>query len=275
MDVFFGVLSNIRILDVLDITIVAVVFYQLYMLIKGTRAEQLIKGLVILLVVTKLSEFAKLYVINFILDNTMRLGFIALLIVFQPELRRALEFIGRNKFSLRSYRDLNETEIKEVFDEVVSSVSYMSKRKIGALIAVERNTGLGEIADSGVKLDADISSELLTNIFMANTPLHDGAILVRGNKVVAANCYLPLSDAHDISQELGTRHRAALGLSEVSDALIIIVSEETGAISVTLDGEIKRFLSGQTLKDILIREFKIEEEKKKFLDKFWEKIKNE
>jgi diadenylate cyclase len=245
------------------------------MLIKGTRAEQLIKGLVILLVVTKLSEFAKLYVINFILDNAMRLGFIALLIVFQPELRRALEFIGRNKFSLRSYRDLNETEIKEVFDEVVSSVSYMSKRKIGALIAIERNTGLGDIADSGVMLDADISSELLTNIFMANTPLHDGAVLLRGNKIVSANCYLPLSDAHDISQELGTRHRAALGLSEVSDALIIIVSEETGAISVTLDGEIKRFLSGQTLKDILVREFKIEEEKKKFLNRFWEKIKNE
>ena len=267
METILEIFSSIRILDLLDIIIVSFAFYKLFILIKGTRAEQLIKGLLIITVISKLSDIAKLYTVYYILDNTMKLGFIALLIVFQPELRKTLEYIGRNKFIQKDYIDNERIERKKSFVEIVETVKFLSERKIGALIVMERNIGLGEYIETGIELDARISSELLIGIFYDKTPLHDGATIIYNDRIVAANTYLPLSTNTNVSQELGTRHRAGIGLSEVSDAFIIIVSEETGDISVVIERELYRRLNGKKLMDMLIEEFKVDAKaKKKF---FW------
>jgi len=266
MQTVLDLFSSVRILDIVDIMIVSFVFYKLLLLIKGTRAEQLIKGLLIILVVSKLSDIAKLYAVYFILDNTMKLGFIALLIVFQPELRRALEYIGRNKFLQKDYIANERREMQNVFHEIVETVTFLSKRSIGALIVLERDTGLGDYIETGIKLDAEISSELLISIFYDKTPLHDGATIISNNRIVAANTYLPLSTNNSVSQELGTRHRAGIGLSEVSDALVIIVSEETGSISVVDESELTRYIDDKKLMNILFNAFKVNEKKK---SSFW------
>lgn len=266
MQTVLDLFSSVRILDIVDIMIVSFVFYKLLLLIKGTRAEQLIKGLLIILVVSKLSDIAKLYAVYFILDNTMKLGFIALLIVFQPELRRALEYIGRNKFLQKDYIANEKREMQNVFHEIVETVSFLSKKSIGALIVLEKKTGLGDYIETGIKLDAEISSELLISIFYDKTPLHDGATIISNNRIVAANTYLPLSTNNEVSQELGTRHRAGIGLSEVSDALVIIVSEETGSISVVNEGKLTRYIDDKKLMNILFNEFKVKEKKK---SSFW------
>src|SRR6056297_190023 len=200
MQTVLDLFSSVRILDIVDIMIVSFVFYKLLLLIKGTRAEQLIKGLLIILVVSKLSDIAKLYAVYFILDNTMKLGFIALLIVFQPELRRALEYIGRNKFLQKDYIANEKREMENVFNEIVETVSFLAKKSIGALIVLEKDTGLGDYIETGIKLDAEISSELLISIFYDKTPLHDGATIISNNRIVAANTYLPLSTNTDVSQ---------------------------------------------------------------------------
>jgi len=266
MQTVLDLFSSIRILDIVDIMIVSFVFYKLLLLIKGTRAEQLIKGLLIILVVSKLSDIAKLYAVYFILDNTMKLGFIALLIVFQPELRRALEYIGRNKFLQKDYIANEKREMENVFNEIIETVTFLSKKSIGALIVLEKDTGLGDYIETGIKLDAEISSELLISIFYDKTPLHDGATIISNNRIVAANTYLPLSTNNEVSQELGTRHRAGIGLSEVSDALVVIVSEETGSISVVNDGELTRYVDEKKLMNILFDSFKVKDKKK---SSFW------
>lgn len=266
MQTVLDIFSSIRILDIVDIIIVSFVFYKLLLLIKGTRAEQLIKGLLIILVVSKLSDIAKLYAVYFILDNTMKLGFIALLIVFQPELRRALEYIGRNKFLQKDYIANEKREMQNVFHEIVETVTFLSKKSIGALIVLERETGLGDYIETGIRLDAEISSELLISIFYDKTPLHDGATIISKNRIVAANTYLPLSTNNSVSQELGTRHRAGIGLSEVSDAIVIIVSEETGSISVVSEGELTRYVDEKKLMKILFDSFRVKEKKK---TSFW------
>lgn len=262
MQTVLDLFSSVRILDIVDIMIVSFVFYKLLLLIKGTRAEQLIKGLLIILVVSKLSDIAKLYAVYFILDNTLKLGFIALLIVFQPELRRALEYIGRNKFLQKDYIANEKREMQNVFNEIVETVSFLSKKSIGALIVLEKDTGLGDYIETGIKLDAEISSELLISIFYDKTPLHDGATIISNNRVVAANTYLPLSTNNEVSQELGTRHRAGIGLSEVSDALVVIVSEETGSISVVSDGQLTRYVDEKKLMNIFFDSFKVKDKKK-------------
>ena len=266
MQTVLDLFSSVRILDIVDIMIVSFVFYKLLLLIKGTRAEQLIKGLLIILVVSKLSDIAKLYAVYFILDNTMKLGFIALLIVFQPELRRALEYIGRNKFLQKDYIANEKREMENVFNEIIETVTFLSKKSIGALIVLEKDTGLGDYIETGIKLDAEISSELLISIFYDKTPLHDGATIISNNRIVAANTYLPLSTNNEVSQELGTRHRAGIGLSEVSDALVVIVSEETGSISVVNDGELTRYVDEKKLMNILFDSFKVKDKKK---SSFW------
>lgn len=266
MQTVLDLFSSVRILDIVDIMIVSFVFYKLLLLIKGTRAEQLIKGLLIILVVSKLSDIAKLYAVYFILDNTLKLGFIALLIVFQPELRRALEYIGRNKFLQKDYIANEKREMQNVFNEIVETVSFLSKKSIGALIVLEKDTGLGDYIETGIKLDAEISSELLISIFYDKTPLHDGATIISNNRVVAANTYLPLSTNNEVSQELGTRHRAGIGLSEVSDALVVIVSEETGSISVVSDGQLTRYVDEKKLMNIFFDSFKVKDKKK---SSFW------
>ena len=259
------IFASIRLLDILDILIIAVIFYKILMLIRETRAEQLIKGIIIILVALKLSEWAKLYSVNFILKNTVTLGFVALLIVFQPELRRGLEYLGRSKFLSKS---IQYEEFLESIDSIIESVIAMSNDKVGALIVMERETGISDIIETGILINGNLTSQLLTNIFVPNTPLHDGAVIVRENKIIAAGCLLPLSDNQNISKELGTRHRAALGMSEDTDCIIIIVSEETGGISVAKDGKLSRFLDKKILRKILIDAYD-PQKNKAFIKKRW------
>lgn len=268
MNSIMAIFYNIRLIDILDIVIVAYVIYKLLMLIKETRAEQLIKGLLILVLISKLSEWAKLYMLNYLLKNTFTIGVVALLIVFQPELRRALEYIGRSKLLKKSIVEILDEERLQNIDEIVNAVSSLSRQKIGALIVMERETGLNEIIETGIDISGNVSSGLLINVFIPNTPLHDGAVVIRKNKIMAAGCFLPLSENKNLSKELGTRHRAALGMVEHSDALVIIVSEETGAMSVAMNGRLSRFLDSNSLKNIIKNAF-ISKENKIISRKWW------
>jgi diadenylate cyclase len=250
------IFANIRIRDIVDILIVALVIYKLFTLIKETRAEQLIKGIGVLLVLTKVSEWLQLYTINWILSNAMTVGTLAILIVFQPELRRGLEYIGRSRFFSKSLIEIRGENMSRVVDEIVEATASLSRQKIGALMVLERQTGLNEVVETGTKIGGTVSSDLLINIFIPNTPLHDGAVIIKDDIIKAAACFLPLTDSSTVSKELGTRHRAALGISERSDSLSIVVSEETGAISIAENGTISRYLDAKTLRQILIDMYK-------------------
>jgi diadenylate cyclase len=242
--------------------VIAYVFYKLFMLIRETRAEQLIKGIFVLIFATWASGFFRLYTVNWLLRNTMTVGVIALLIVFQPELRRALEFLGRGGIILG--KPLNEAldkETKILIDEITSAVQSLAKKKTGALIVLERETGIGEFMETGTKIDAVVSSQLIQTIFATNTPLHDGAVVIREKRIASAGCVLPLTENQSLSKELGTRHRAGLGISEHSDAIAIIVSEETGVISTAKDGRLSRYLDAKTLKEMLTNLYKPQEHK--------------
>lgn len=241
----------------LDIGIIAFIIYKLMMLIKETRAEQLIKGIIVLIIITKLSDFLQLHTMYWLLRNAMTVGAIAILIIFQPELRRALEHIGRGKFFPKN--ELQKHEIESMLNEISLAVSELSKNKIGAIIVLEQKTGLSEFIETGVKIDSAISAGLFVNIFTPNTPLHDGAAIIRKNRIIAAGCFLPLTDNQNLSKQLGTRHRAALGLTEISDSLVIIVSEETGVISFARDGKLSRYLDPKSLKEILKNEYTVKE----------------
>ena len=229
-------------INIVDVLLVWFVFYQLIKIIKGTKAVQLLKGIFVIIIVRVLTDVFSLDTIGFLMDQVLRFGFLAIIIIFQPELRRALEQLGRGRLFARTNVQEND-ERERLMDAITKSVSYMAKRRIGALISIERETGLSEYIETGIPLNSDITSELLINIFIPNTPLHDGAVILQKNRVAAAGCYLPLSESSFISKELGTRHRAAIGLSEVTDAITIIVSEETGAVSITADGDLDRNLS--------------------------------
>jgi diadenylate cyclase len=265
---FIDIFVNIRVRDVLDIVIVAVVLYKIFVLLRETRAEQLAKGIVILMILTKVSEWMQLYTINWILNGAMTVGAIALLIVFQPELRRGLEYIGRSRFFTKSFIEIRGESLSNVVDEIVEAVASLSRQKIGALIVMERQTGLNEVVETGTRIDGRVSSDLLINIFIPNTPLHDGAVIIKDDKIKAAACFLPLTDNNTLSKELGTRHRAALGISERSDCLAIIVSEETGAISIAENGTISRYLDSKTLKQILLDMYKPKSSNQSFLSKW-------
>ena len=243
------IFNLISIRDIIDITIIAIITYNVLKLIRGTRAEQLAKGILVILILTKISEWFKLYTINWLLNNMMTWGFVAILVVFQPELRRGLEFIGRTS-SIRN-NVTNKNDVPEVVTEICDAVASLSRQKIGALIIIEKQTGLNEIVETGTKVDGIVSSGLLINIFIPNTPLHDGAVIIKGDRVIAAACFLPLSDNENISKELGTRHRAGIGITERSDALALMVSEETGSISIAENGTISRYLDLPTLEKIL------------------------
>ncbi len=251
MNFFKDMFLNVGIRDIIDILIVAVLFYKLFSLIKETRAEQLMKGIVAFFVFAKVSEILKLYTINWILEKTMTVGVIAILIMFQPELRRGLEHLGRSRFFTKSLLDIRAENMNKKVDEIVNAAASLSRQKIGALIVFERETGLKDIIETGTKIEGLVSSDLLINIFIPNTPLHDGAVIIKDDIIKAAACFLPLTENKNLSKELGTRHRAALGISERSDILAVVVSEETGAISVTENGEISRYIDTQTLKQIL------------------------
>ena len=256
MQSFINLFTTIRMRDVMDIVIVAVVIYKLYVLLRETRAEQLAKGIVVLLVLTKVTEWMQLYTINWILNNAMTVGTLALLIVFQPELRRGLEYIGRSRLFSKSFVEIRGESLTSVVDEIVEAVASLSRQKIGALIVIERQTGLNEVVETGTRIEGYVSSDLLINVFIPNTPLHDGAVIIKDDKIKAAACFLPLTENMGLSKELGTRHRAALGISERSDSLSIIVSEETGGISAAENGTIARYLDSKTLRQILIDMYK-------------------
>jgi len=259
----FDIIKTIRINDVVDILITAYALYRLILVIHKTRAEQLLKGLVVLIVITKVSGWLQLRTVNYILKNIMTFGALALLIVFQPELRRGLESLGRSEFFRKNFFFINDDtkEMSDVIGEICDAVQFLSRSKIGALIILERKTGLNELIETGIALDSKVSSELLINTFIPNTPLHDGAVIIRGDRIMAAGCFLPLTDNQNLSTELGTRHRAGLGVTEISDAVAIIVSEETGTISLAQNGRLSRHLDAKTLKEVLTSMFTVKENK--------------
>ncbi len=247
------VIPRVNFTDALEILALAVLIYHIAIWIRNTRAWMLLKGLGLLLVVALIAAILELNVVLWIFDNTIGVGVTLLLIVFQPELRHALEQLGQNKIINKfnffdDTKDKNERFSDKTIESIVKAVYSMAKTKTGALIVVEKDVVLSEYERGGISLDANISSELLLNIFEHNTPLHDGAVLIRSNKIVSATCYLPLSDNLSLSKELGTRHRAGVGISEVSDSLTIIVSEETGKVSIALSGKITRNINADNLK---------------------------
>ncbi|WP_315078107.1 diadenylate cyclase CdaA [uncultured Clostridium sp.] len=243
-------LSNISLWSILDILVVSYIFYKGYMLIKETRAEQLLKGIALIIVLIPISYLLKLDMLYFILNKTLTIGVLSVIIIFQPEIRRGLEHIGRSAFEDVHYANDKES-INIAINEIVNAVQNLSETKTGSLIVMEQKTGLAEIVSSGTILDANVSSNLLENIFVVNTPLHDGATIIRNNKILASGCVLPLTNNNNINKKLGTRHRAGLGLSEVSDALIIIVSEETGVVSLAINGKLSRGYDKERLRNIL------------------------
>lgn len=251
-----NLLPDINLINVLDILVVALLIYRLILQIRGTRAVQLIKGLVVLLVAATVSSWLGLYTINWIMNKIMAMVIVAIPVVFQPELRRALERLGRGKFFARPLYFLGEEAADRLVTELVRAVTIMSKKKIGALIVLEQETGIYDYMETGVKVDGLVSGELLLNIFMPNTPLHDGAVIIRGDRAVAAGCFLPLSENPNLSKELGTRHRAGLGITEHSDAVVIIVSEETGNISIAQEGKLTRNQDETSLREYLENTFR-------------------
>ncbi|WP_102693584.1 diadenylate cyclase CdaA [Rummeliibacillus pycnus] len=230
------------VLNVIDILLVWLVIYNILTLIRGTKAVQLLKGIFVIVIIRIITVYLGLTTLAWMTQQVIEFGFLAIIIIFQPELRRALEQLGRGKLFARSNLQ-EEEEQARLISAMSKSVSYMAKRRIGALISIERETGLNDYIETGIPMFSEISSELIINIFIPNTPLHDGAVIVQKNKIAAAACYLPLSESPFISKELGTRHRAAIGISEVTDAVTIVVSEETGAISLTINGDLHRDLS--------------------------------
>mgnify|MGYP003291925627 CR=1 FL=1 len=247
----------VRIVDIIDIAIVAYVIYKAISLMRETRAATLVKGIILLIVAMQLSSLLNLYLVNYLLVNAMQVGFVAIFVVFQPELRRALEKVGRSRFgNLFSFYDPNSEENKSnTIIQICHAVDNLSKNRVGALIILERQTKIGDIIRTGVNLNSDITAELLINIFVPNTPLHDGAVVIRDNKILAAACFLPLTQNSDLNVELGTRHRAAIGITETSDSIALVVSEETGKISLALDGTLTRNLTVESLEKALNKIF--------------------
>lgn len=267
---------------ILDLSIVIFLLYCFLKVVKGSRAWQLIKGIALLILATWVSGLLNLKILNWILTGIMNLGVIAIIVIFQPELRRGLEQLGTNKLAkfFGIDKDL-ATKTKEDIYKIVIATTELSKAKTGALIVIERDIGIQDIISTGIPMNADVSPQLLVNIFEPKTPLHDGAVVISGNKIAAAACVLPLADDKDIAKELGTRHRAALGISKESDSIVVVVSEETGKVSVAKDGTLIADVREDVLKKILIgnivtKRFTVEKKERKHrLKELKEKIKKE
>ena len=253
--------KNITPWSVLDIIVVAYIFYKFYMLIKETRAQQLLKGILLIFILIPISGFLQLTMLHWILNETITIGVLSFIIIFTPEIRRALEHIGRSAFNERHIME-DDIKIQEIITEITNAVENLSNSRTGALIVIEQLTGLEDVISTGTRIDAIVSAALLENIFVVNTPLHDGATIIRNDRIVASGCFLPLTSNNDINKKLGTRHRAAIGISETADALTIIVSEETGIVSLTVNGRLTRNYNKDKIKDILIRIIKSRQNKK-------------
>lgn len=246
MEFLTGLTLQESVKEIIDILIVSYVIYKAIMLLRGTRAIQLLQGIVVVFAVWALSIWFHLNTLQWLMSQLFTYGVMAIIVIFQPELRRALEQLGRGKLFSRSSTD-EDHEVNRRIGEIVKTVNHLSRRRIGALIVFERETGLSDYIESGIPMGSQITSELLINIFIPNTPLHDGAVIIRQNQIMAAGCYLPLSENPFISKELGTRHRAAIGMSEISDAISVVVSEETGQISLAINGQIVRDIKEESL----------------------------
>lgn len=248
--VLWNVFNRPTITDILDIFIVAFLLYELLMLTKQTRASAVLKGLAMLLLASWVSDLLGLTALNWVLLNVVNNGALVIVILFQPELRKALEQIGRGALRDSSHMTDQEESV-HIVREITNCLLSLSRRRVGALIVFEQRIGLKDIIETGARLDSDISGALLENIFEPNTPLHDGAVLIRGTRIMAAACILTLSEGTGISRELGTRHRAALGITETTDAITLIVSEESGIISMAKEGRLTRHLDRTALEQVL------------------------
>ena len=273
-DFIVTTIKNFMWQDVLDIAIVAILIYYVLKFIRDTRAAQLMKGIVLIVILFQLAQGFNLQATSYILNSTLEFGILAVLIVFQPELRTLLERIGRSgngkalPFFTTDKKQTN-AEISENVAHIVDAVSNMSATKTGALIVIERTTRLGEVINTGTKVDAAVVSDVIMNIFYPKAPLHDGAMIIRDGRIIAAGCFLPLT-TRKFDSELGTRHRAGIGVSEISDSVVILVSEETGIISVALEGNLQRRLTPDALEALLIKELGTDEKKKKEqFSNFW------
>jgi len=242
---------RLGIIEILDILIVAIIIYELLLLTRHTRGSALLKGLFLLIVIVAISNILGLTSLNWLMMAVLQNGALVLVILFQPELRKMLERMGRSRLFAKGNRKNLDDDRERLINEIIQTVVDLSRRRVGALIVFERKTGLQDVIETGTQLNAEISAPLLENIFEPNTPLHDGAVVIREDQVMAAACILPLAEASGVSRELGTRHRAAVGITENTDAAVIVVSEETGIVSFASDGTLKRPYSIDELKKFL------------------------
>ena len=259
---FAALLPTIQIMDVVDILVVAFVIYKIILMLQTTSSSRIAKSIIIILILTAATSLLHMYLMNYLLDKILEIGLLALVIMFQPELRRMLEKLGSKSFREILSTKQEQRNIDHVISETVKACEIMSRERTGVLIVFERTTSLEEYQKTGTIVDAPVSSELLRNIFFTKASLHDGAVIIRNERIAAAGCVLPLTENRNISSDLGTRHRAGIGMSEVSDAVVVIVSEETGTISVAVSGMLKRHLAPQTLEKLLLNELAPKEEVK-------------
>ena len=266
---FWNRIPQIGVNDIIDILIVAFLFYTVMRLIRSTSAARIARSILLLLVATGLTEIFKLYTLNWILSKILEIGVIALVIMFQPELRRMLERFGGRFFTNLISSGGAASPEQQAIEATVAACEVMSKEKVGALLIFERSMPLDEYFKTGTIVDAKVSDQLLRNLFFKNSPLHDGAVIVRGSRVAAAGCVMPLTENTHLPSDIGTRHRAGIGSSEVSDAVVVIVSEETGTISVAIGGMLKRHLAPKTLEKLLVSELISEPEQKNITMKTW------
>ncbi len=266
--------ANLSLVDyiasIVDILVVWYFLYKIFMVVRGTKAVQLINGIFIILILRGIAELLGLRTLGWLMSQIIDWGFLAIIVIFQPEIRRALEQLGRGRIFTRAKQ--KEVEIQtELVNSIAQASEYMAKRRIGALITIARETGMDDYIETGIQMNAKVTSELLINTFIPNTPLHDGAVIIQNDEIKAAACYLPLSESPFISKDLGTRHRAAIGISEVTDSITVVISEETGEISLTNNGELHRDLTIAELKDMLASRL-IKNEDSQLMPNFWSKL---
>lgn len=260
---FGSMIPSIKIMDIIDILVVALLIYATVNMIRSSGAVRIAKSIIIIILLNFVTELFNMYLLNYLLDQFLEIGWVALIVVFQPELRRMLEKIGGKSIKeILTMRREEQRNIDRVIGQTVNACEIMSKEHTGVLLVFERDVSLVDYQKNGTVIDATVSSELLRNIFFKNASLHDGAVIIRNDRVAAAGCVLPLTQNRNISSDLGTRHRAAIGVSEVSDAVVVIVSEETGTISVAVDGMLKRHLAPQTLEKLLLNELAPQKEER-------------
>ena len=267
-------LADLSLLDyiasIVDILVVWYFLYKIFMVVRGTKAVQLINGIFIILILRGVAELLGLRTLGWLMSQIIDWGFLAIIVIFQPEIRRALEQLGRGRIFTRAKQKEVERQT-ELIDSIVKASEYTSKRRNGALITIAQETGMDDYIETGIQMNAKVTSELLINTFIPNTPLHDGAVIIQKDEIKAAACYLPLSESPFISKDLGTRHRAAIGISEVTDSITIVLSEETGEISLTNNGELYRNLTLDELRNMLTKRL-IKDEDKQLVPNLWNKL---